>query len=43
MLETEDTDEAKSQRYDYLYIYKEKNMRLRYYRVIKDLLRGKAI
>ena len=43
MLETEDTDEEKSRRYNYLYIYKEKHTRLRYHRMIKTFLRKKAI
>ena len=43
MLETEDIDEKKSQRYNYLYIYKEKHTRLLYYRVIKIFLRKETI
>ena len=43
MLKTEAINEAKSQRYNYLYIYKEKHTRLRHHRVIENLLRKKAI
>ena len=43
MLETKDIDEEKSQRYNYLYIYKEKYTRLRHYRMIKNLLRKETI
>ena len=42
MLKTKDINEEKSQRYNYLYIYKEKHTRLKYHRVIETLLRKEA-